>query len=73
MGYPTRTVEDAGPYNGGLLFFRAPSGRELPTESGEGEGVRLGACSVGARLWLKPHTKIDAQADIFTFIPLEKA
>ncbi|MBQ9085178.1 MAG: hypothetical protein IJY24_05940 [Clostridia bacterium] len=31
------------------------------------------ACSVGARLWLTPHTKIDAQADIFTFIPLEKA
>ncbi|MBQ9085207.1 MAG: hypothetical protein IJY24_06090 [Clostridia bacterium] len=57
----------------GLLFFKAPSGRELPTESGEGEGVRLGACSVGARLWLTPHTKIDAQADIFTFIPLEKA
>ena len=28
----------------GLLFFKAPSGRELPTESGEGEGVRLGDC-----------------------------
>ena len=25
-----------------LLFFRAPSGRELPTESGEGEGEQLG-------------------------------
>ena len=25
-------------------LFKAPSGRELPTESGEGEGVRLGDC-----------------------------
>jgi len=35
--------------------LKAPSGRELPTQSGEGECVRLGACFVGARLWLTPH------------------
>ena len=44
-------------------------------EGGIAVGFALGglAYSVGARLWLTPHTKIDAQADIFTFIPLEKA